>query len=196
MIRYFSIFILLISGLFLSLVLVLGISYGKINCNTFLGGLKSNEIVGCGFGRSSFINFENSSEKAFVGYGVVRGIRYKNDRMVLDLTIPWGKVFSFRVDVELSKRPDGSYDICQERMKRWGLFDCSGIMKFKKEDVSRVSEEIKGKDVIFLYNYNKSDKYTENWIKMLEEKNILDYFYLTVGGLFHQNNLYAYMVGY
>lgn len=194
--RYCLFFLFLVSGFLLLVVLILVINYGKLNCKTFLGGQRNNEMVGCGFGRSPLIEFDNTIEKAFVGYGVARGVRYKNDKMMLDLAIPWGKVFSFRVEVELSKRPNGKYDICREKLKRWGLFDCSGILKFTKEDVLRVSNEIKNREIIFLYNNKKSDKYTENWVEVLKKKNIFDYFFLTVKGLFYQNKLYAYMVGY
>lgn len=95
--------------------LVLATGYGKINCHTFLGGEGGNQVVGCGFGRSPLISFGKTTEKAFVGYGVLKGVSFKNDKILLKVMIPWGGVFSFLANVELDKRPDRKYNICQEK---------------------------------------------------------------------------------
>lgn len=194
--KYFYGFLIFISVIFLFVFLVLTLSYGKIKCDTFLGGPRHDQVVGCGFGRSSFMDINRTKDKAFVGYGIVKEFSNKNDKVELKVAIPWGGVFSFFVNVEIDKRPNGKYDICQEMYKRWDIFDCSKILKLTNEETLEKLTELKGKEIIFAYNNIKSNRETENWQKIIENKNTIRYFFLTIRGLLGQNNLYAYMVGY
>jgi len=164
-------------------------------CSKFVD-VSSKQSVGCGVARFEDLTFDGRTYENYIGVGKVTGLKYEDGKMLMEMIMPWGEKFGYKLKIELDKRPDGKHDIGQEKVKRYGYFDHFGLLKFDENEVENIRNEILGKEMMFKFYADGGDERYVQWRSITSADNYFEYFLLSLKGLFGLNNLYAIQAGY
>ena len=75
-------------------------------CGKFID-VSSNQSVGCGVTRFRDLTFDGRTYENYIGVGEVAGLKYDDGKMLIEMMMPWGEKFGYKLEIELDKRPDG-----------------------------------------------------------------------------------------
>lgn len=190
---YWGIIFIVIVLLFVGGALILNSKW--TNCSGFVIR-DTGEKASCGVWKFGVFGSDSSVQEKYVGYGRVIGMQFTGQTIILKTRVGLGEGFSYVQNFRLSPRKNGKFEISEERRKWIGYFDNSRMIRFGMEEVPRIKEELKGKEIMLVYSFQGDDR-GNAWKQTAKMQNSLTgKIILMFKGLLNLNTLDATQAGY